>query len=153
MALYTVSVNGVALSTTNDLKTFVTTATGAGSFLRLSEYYLAGEAGSSAVARVAINRPSVVGVTGTGAQTPEKLSPSSVAAAFSVFTGWSGSQPTLSTNDVHTPTFNAFGGVALWGAPPGQEIVVGTQGAVANLSVRSRSGTSTVSGHFVIEEV
>jgi hypothetical protein len=151
MAFYTTSVNGVALSTTNDLKTFVTTATGAGSVIAMSEYYLAGEAGASAVCRVAINRPSAVGITGAGAQTPEKVSPASVAAAYTVYTGWT-TQPVLVANDVQTPTFNAFGGVALWGAPPGQEIVVGSQGAIANLSVRSRSGTSTVSGHFIVEE-
>jgi hypothetical protein len=152
MARYSGSINGVALSTTNDLRTIETTATGAGSVVKVSEIYLAGEAGSSAVARVVVNRPSVAP---TGAGTPvvaEKLDPASVAAAFEFNSTYASSQATLSTNDVLILGFNAFGGVVRWLAMPEFEIVVGSQGAVAYLSVRSRSGTSTVSGHIIVEE-
>lgn len=150
MARYSSSVNGVALNTSNDLKTNITTATGAGSVIRVYEIYLGGEAASSAVARVAVNRPGTAGVTPT-TQTAEKLDPASAAASSSVATTWS-TQPVLSSNDVVIIEFNAFGGVVRWYAGPGSEIVVGSQGAVANLSFRSRSGTSTVSGHVLFEE-
>lgn len=150
MAKYSSSINGTALSTTTDTRTVVTTATGQGSVARVYEIYLGGEAGSSAVARVVVNRPSAAGTTPTN-QVPEKLDPASVAAAVIVASTWS-AQPTLSTNDVIILVFNAFGGVVRWYAGPDSEIVVGSQGAVANLSVRSRSGTSTVSGHILFEE-
>lgn len=152
MARYSVSVNGVALSTTNDLKTLQTTATGAGSVLKVPEILLAGEAGSSAVARVVVNRPSAAPTGAATSQTPEKIDPASVAAAFTAATTYASSQPTLSTNDVILLPFNAFGGVIRWLAMPDYEIVVGSQGAVAYLSIRSRSGTSTVSGHIIVEE-
>src|SRR5687768_5753892 len=100
MALYSVSYNGVALSTTNDLRTLQTTATGQGSVVKLYELYIAGEAGSSAVARVVVNRPSAAPTGGATAQTPEKFDPASVAAAFTAATTYATTQPTLSTNDV-----------------------------------------------------
>lgn len=158
MARYACSVNGIALSTTADYKTLVTAATGQGSVLRLYEISLAGEAGSSTVARTAIFRPSAVGITiGANTQTPVKIDPSSGAAVFTVagtaaaVTTWS-TQPVIVNDDVLTPTFNAFGGGFRWIAPPDSEIIVGAQGAIANLSFRSRSGTPTVSGHVLVEE-
>lgn len=157
MSQYTGNYQGITLSTTADLKTLVTTATGQGSVLKLIEAWFSGEAGSSTVGRIGVNRPSTAGVTINGTQTPEKVNPASVNAAFSLagtataVSNWT-TQPVLSTNDVLSPTLNAFGGVVRWVAPPGSEIVVGGQGAVANLSIRSRSGTPAVSGHLVIEE-
>lgn len=153
MARYSNSVAGQNLSTANDLRTLVTTATGAGSAIALYELLLNGEESASSVARVAINRPGTAGITQNTAQTPEKLHPASAAAAFSVtaLAGWT-TQPVLSTNDVAEVGFNAFGGIARWVAIPGSEIIVGTQGAVANLSIRSRSGTGVVSGHILTEQ-
>lgn len=152
MARYAASYNGIALSTTNDVRTLQTTATGQGSVIRVYEIYLGGESSSSTVARVAVNRPSAAP---TGAATnvvPEKVDPASVAAAFTNASTYATTQPTLSTNDVLILAFNAFGGVVRWFATPDGEIVVGSQGAVAYLSTRSRSGTPTVSGHILVEE-
>lgn len=158
MAKYSCSVNGVALSTTLDFKTLVTTATGAGSVLAVYELSFSGEAGSSTPVRTAVNRPSSVGATiGANVQTPVRINPASAVAAFSVagtasaVSSWS-TQPGITTDDVLTPTFNAFGGVYRWVAPPDSEIIVGSQGAIANLTFRSRSGTPTVSGHILVEE-
>lgn len=151
MARYTSGMNGLTLSTSNDTRTVITTATGAGSVVKVHEIFFGGEASSSAVARIAVNRPGTAGITPTTVAT-EKMNPASVASTFTVASGWS-TQPVLSTNHVLIPTFNAFGGLFRWQAPPDGELVVGTQGAVANLSVRSLSGTSVVSGHLVIEEL
>jgi hypothetical protein len=159
MARYTGNYQGVTLSASaQDLKTLVTTATGQGSVLRLIEIYIAGEAGSSTVARMAVNRPSAIGVTiGANTQVPEKVDPASVAAAFSLagsataVSSWT-TRPVLTTNDVLGPALNAFGGVIRWVAPPDSEVVVGSQGAVANLCIVSRSGTPAVTGHIIIEE-
>jgi len=158
MAKYSANMQGVTLSTTNDFHTLVTTATLQGSVLRVIEVWIAGEAGASTVARIAVNRPGTNGITiGATVQTPEKVDPASVAAAFSIagsattVSSWS-TQPVLSTNDVISPSFNAFGGVVRWVAPPDSEIIVGSQGAVANLSFRSRNGTPNVAGHILVEE-
>jgi hypothetical protein len=158
MARFSCSTNGLALSTSADYHTLVTAATGVGSVLKVYEFFLAGEAGSSAVVRVAINRPSAVGITiGATVQTPVKVNPASGVATFTVagsasaVSSWS-TQPAITADDVLTPTFNAFGGAFRWIAPPDSEVVVGAQGAVANLIFRSRSGTSTCSGHILVEE-
>lgn len=151
MARYTYSIAGVALSTSADVGTIVTAATGAGSVVDLHEIWLAGEAGSSSFARVVVNRPGSVGVTPT-TQTLNKLKPSSPNPTFTVASSFA-TPPVLSAQHVLVPAFNAFAGVIKWTAMPGGQVTVGGQGAIANLSVRSASGTPTVSGHFIMEEV
>lgn len=151
MAIYACSF-AEALSTSDDLRTLQTTATGQGSVLKVGEIYLAGESGSSSVARLVVNRPSA---SPTGAATnvvPEKMDPASIAAAFTNASTYATTQSTLSTNDVLTLGFNTFGGVVRWVPMPGYEPVVGSQGAVAYLSTRSRSGTPNISGHILVEE-
>lgn len=160
MAKYALSINAVTASTTQDVKTLITTVTGAGSALSVFELSLQGGDSSSTFTRMVVNRPSAVGITiGANTQTPEKINPASVAAATSAMAGtssavstWS-TPPTLSTNDILVPAINTFGGEYRWVAMPGSEIIVGTQGAVANLSLRSRSGTGALSGHVLFEEM
>jgi hypothetical protein len=123
------------LSTTDDLRTLQTVATGQGSVLKVIEVSLSGESSSSAVTQFAVNRPS-------GAPT----------GAFTNASTYATTQPTLSTNDVLNPSLNTFGGIYRWVAYPGSEIVVGGQGAVAYLSFRARSGANPVSGHIIVEE-
>ncbi len=153
MAVYAFSANGVALSTTIDTGTITTTATGAGSAVEMKELFFSGEAGSSSYARLVVNRPSAAPTGAITASTLNKLSPSAPNPTFQVGTAWAATNPTLSSTDVLTPGFNAFAGQAHWWALPGCEVVVGTQGAVAYLSIRSRSGTPTVTGHVLIEEL
>lgn len=153
MAFFSYSVNGTALATTTGLLTVETTATGAGSVVSVTEIMLGGESGSSTVARVAVNRPSAAPTGARTAQTAEKLNPASGSASHFVATAYATTQGTLSTNDVAILGFNTFGGVVRWVAAPKQEIIVGTQGAVAYLIIRSRSGTPTVSGHIIVEEL
>lgn len=141
-----------AFSTTTGCRTITSTATGQGSSLKVFEIYVGGEASSSTVTRLGINRPSAVP---TGAATnvvPEKLDPASIAAAFTNASSFATTQGTISTNNVLTLGFNAFGGVVRWVAAPDGEVIVGTQGAVAYLIIRSQSGTPTCSGHFLVEE-
>ncbi len=152
MGKYTYSIAGTALSTTTGLLTIQTTATGAGSVVNVGEILLGGEAGSSSVARIAVNRPSAAPTGAATAQTAEKLHPAAPTASAVIATAYASTQGTLSTNDVLAWAFNAFGGFVRWVAMPGEEVVVGTQGAVAYLIIRSRSGTPTVSGHIVTEE-
>lgn len=152
MARYSSAINGVTLSTTNDTRTIVTTASGSGSQVKVYEFFLAGEAGSSTPTRVAVNR-STGGTTGSasGSIAVAKLSVTTPNNACSVFDTWS-VQPSLVTGDVITPTFNAFGGGFKFMAIPGGEILVLAQGAAVNLSFRGRNGTPTASGHILFEE-
>lgn len=141
-----------ALSTSDDLRTIQSVASGQGSSLKVYEVFIGGEASSSTPARLVANRPSA---SPTGAATnvvPEKIDPSSVAAAFTNSSTYASTQSTLSTNDILTISFNAFGGVVRWVPSPDGEIIVGTQGAIAYLSFRSRSGTPSVGGHILVEE-
>jgi hypothetical protein len=140
------------LSTTDDLRTLQTVATGQGSVLKVIEVSLSGESSSSAVTQFAVNRPSGAPTGAATNVTPEKIDPASVAAAFTNASTYATTQPTLSTNDVLNPSLNTFGGIYRWVAYPGSEIVVGGQGAVAYLSFRARSGATPVSGHIIVEE-
>lgn len=151
MAAYAVSINGATASTTNDTVTFVTAATGAGSVIGVYELHLGGEASSSTVVRFALDR-STGGTTGGGAYTLVKLSPSAPSATVAAYSTWA-AQPTLSGSRCLTPAFNAFGGQFKWMAAPDRPIIVGTQGAAANLSLRSLSGTPVFSGTFLLEEL
>lgn len=151
MAKYSIPLVGKTLSTTDDTVTLLTAATGAGSVLKVFEVMLGGEDTSSTVNRVPLSRPTVVGTTGSSAITAVKLNPASAAATFTAPTAW-GTQPTLSGGQALVFAFNSFGGVVRWLAAPDSEIVVGNQGAVANLSLRSASGTGQVSGHILVEE-
>ena len=143
--VYSGTRQGIALSTTADLWTLTVGASGQH---RILELFIAGEATASAVARVAVNRPSTAGATPTN-QTPEKFSTRSPAAVSTFATAWT-TQPTLAANDLITMTFNAFGGSDKFVPQPGAEIyqVNGEQ-----VSSRSRSGTSTVSAHAIWEEL
>lgn len=150
MAVYTHAYVNKTLSTSDDTATMITTATGVGSVIRVEEFFIGGEASSSTATRVVINRPGSVGVTPT-TQALQKLDPASATATFTVATTWS-TQPVHAAQHVLAISFNAFGGVVRWVAQPDRPIVVGGQGAVANLSFRGASGTPVISGYFQIEE-
>jgi hypothetical protein len=155
MANYSSTINGQALSVTLDTMTIITTATGQGSAVALKELYLSGESSASAYNRVVLNRPGSVGVTPVVVAVT-KLHPASVTPLFTVASNVGGNawttNPVISATDILIPGLNTFAGQMHWYALPGCEVIVGTQGAVANLSLRSRSGTSTISGHMIIEE-
>jgi hypothetical protein len=136
---------GATLSTTADLWA---NTVGASGQHRILESLVGGEAAAAAVARVVINRPSGAGVTPTN-QTPEKMSTRSPAAVSTFVTAWA-TNPTLSTNDLITHAFNAFGGNDRWVPQPGEEIY---QVNGESVSCRSRSGTSVVSAHDIWEEL
>lgn len=151
MAKFSLAYQGVTLNTGTDIRTLVTAAAVPATVLRLYEVSISGEAGSSSVDRLAVNRVTTVG-TAIVAITPEKLDTASAAPTANAYASSWGGQPVLSTNDVLSPTINGFGGVYRWVAPPDSEIVVGGLGTVLNLSFRPRAGTTVVSGHLLVEE-
>jgi hypothetical protein len=142
--VYSGSRGGVALSTSADLWTYTSAATGQARVLEIS---IGGEATVSAVTRVGFYNASS-GATPTN-QTMEKFSTRSPAAGGTFATAWT-TAPTLNTNPVLWFAFNAFGGADKWIAQPGGESYVVNGEKV---SKRSNSGTSTVSGHVIVEEM
>ena len=134
---------GAVLSTTADALTFQAAAAGQG---RILELVIGGEATASAINRLSVQRAGTA-ITGNTAITPEKFNTRSPAAA-GVY-GKAGTQA-LAGNPLLSFGFNAFGGFIDWKAAPGEELYYVNSEVI---SVRSASGTSTVSLTGVTEEL
>lgn len=152
MAKYSSTVSNVTLNTFNAFRGFQTnTANNPGSIVKIYEISLSGENGSSTVNRIGVNRATSLG-TSSMTQVPEKLSNTIPAGGATVITAYS-VEPAQGTNDVLLPTFNGFGGVYRWVAPPDSELLVAANGATANnIIFRPRAGNTVVSGHVLFEE-
>lgn len=141
--VYSIINAGTALSTTADNLTFQAASTGQG---RILELIIGGEATASAVNRVSVQRAGT-SITSNSAITPEKFNSRSPAAAGTY--GKAGTQ-SLVGNPMLSLAINAFGGFVRWVAAPGEEIYFVNSEVV---SVRSASGTSTVSSTGIFEEL
>jgi hypothetical protein len=141
---YSLSRAASALSTTNDTLTIIAAAARA---LRIHEVMLAGQGTASAANEVAVARSSA-GTTPGGAVTEVGLNPNNAALAATNATTWS-VQPTLGDVLLRLGV-NANGAINRWVAKPGQEIEVP---AATQISIRSISGTSSVSLHVIVEEI
>jgi hypothetical protein len=135
--------SATALSTTADNLTFQAASAGQG---RILEIIIGGEATASAVNRIALQRAGT-SITSNTAITPEKFNSRSPAAA-GVY-GKAGTQA-LVGNPMFSLPINAFGGYIDWKAAPGEEIYYVNSEVV---SIRSLSGTSTVSSTGIFEEL
>lgn len=141
--VYSIINAGTALSTTADNLTCQAASAGQG---RILEIIVGGEAASSAVNRLSVQRAGT-SITSNTAITPEKFTSRSPAAAGTY--GKAGTQ-SLVGNPMLSLAFNAFGGFLDWKAAPGEEIYFVNSEVV---SMRSASGTSTVSSTIVFEEL
>jgi hypothetical protein len=141
--VYSIINAGTALSTTGDNLTFQAASAGQG---RILEIIIGGEATSSAVNRVSVQRTGT-SITGNSAITPEKFNTRSPAAAGTY--GKTGTQA-LVGNPMLSLAFNAFGGFIRWVAAPGEELYYVNSEVIA---IRSASGTSTVSSTGIFEEL
>jgi len=141
--VYAITKLGTALSVTADNLTFQAASAGQA---RILEIIIGGEATVSAVARVLVNRAGT-SITGNSAQTPEKFNSRSPAAAGTY--GSTGTQA-LVGNAMVALAFNAFGGFIRWVAAPGEEMYYVNSEVI---SMRSASGTSTVSSTGIFEEL
>lgn len=157
MSLYSLAINGTTLSTSNAAAAIKTAATGAGSVCKVQEIYMAGEASSSAVARVGASFTTAGGTLDT-TYAPKALDQSSGASTVgagstSTTYAWSASAPSPAGTDCRLfLAFNAYAGVVRWVAPPNGKLIVGGQGAAAAFDLRSYSGTSVISGHVIYEQ-
>jgi len=141
--VYSIVNPGVALSTSADTLTLQAAAAGQ---TRGLEIIIGGEATASAVNRVSVQRAGT-SITGNSAITPEKFNTRSGTAAGTY--GKAGTQA-LSGNPTLSLAFNAFGGFIRWVAQPGEELYVVNSEVY---SMRSASGTSTVSATWIFEEL
>lgn len=144
-ARYTVTRTATALSTTADFMTIVNSSTRA---LKIWAIRFYGAGTASAFNEVAVARSSG-GTTGGGAITPTpKSTLASASGITAAYTTWS-AQPTLGVV-IERMGVNANGGIAAKVFPPGGEIDVPPSGQI---SIRSISGTSSVTGEVEFEEV
>lgn len=141
--VYSIIKAGTALSTTADLLTHKSGASGQG---RILELMIGGEATTSAVNRISVQQVNAT-LASNGAITPEKFNSRSPAAAG---TYGAGNTSALLGNPMLSISLNAFGGFIRWVAAPGEEMYYLNGEAIG---VRSASGTSTVSGTSVFEEL
>jgi len=141
--VYSIIRSGTALSTTADHLGFQASSTGQG---RILEIIIGGEATSAAVNRVFINRAGI-GFSGSVAITPVKFNTRSPNAAGTYAQNASQS---LVGNPLIILAFNAFGGFIRWVAAPGEEMYYENSEVI---SIRSNSGTSTVSSTGIFEEL
>jgi hypothetical protein len=141
--VYSIINAGAALSTTGDALTFQAASAGQA---RILELIIGGEATSSAVNRISVQRAGT-SITANSAITPEKFNTRSPAAAGTY--GKAGTQA-LSGNPMLSIAFNAFGGFIRWVAAPGEELYYLNSEVI---SIRSASGTSTVSSTGIFEEL
>ena len=141
--VYSIINSGTALSTTADNLTCQASASGQG---RILEIIVGGEATSSAVNRVLVQRAGTA-ITANTVITPEKFNSRSPAAAGTY--GKAGTQA-LAGNAMLVLAFNAFGGFVRWVAAPGEEMYYVNSEVI---SMRSGAGTSTVSSTLVFEEL
>lgn len=136
---------GAAISTTADHLHFKAAAAGQA---RILELIIGGEATSSAVNRIAIERENAT-LSGATALTPEKFNTLSPAAA-GTYGHTNGSAILTASTYLLVFAVNAFGGFIDWKAAPGEELLY-QSGEV--IGIRSLSGTSTFSSTAVFEEL
>lgn len=146
---YTIPLPNTTLSTTLSSLTIIAGATRA---LKLVEIYLAGTGTASASNDVGVYRVATAGVTGAGAITPAPLNPASPAAFLTNFTSYT-TQPVIGAKLLDIPV-NSNGGVGYYRPQAGQEIEIPAGNvAASSVTIRSVSGTGTVAGWVIVEEI
>lgn len=146
---YTIPLASTALSTANSLLTIVSGATKA---FKVCEIYLAGTGTASAANDVGLYRVATAGITPGGAITPVPLNSSSNAASMTTATSYA-TQPVLGSKLLDIPV-NSNGGVGYYRPQPGLEIeVLAGNVAAGSITLRSVSGTGTVAGWVIVEEI
>ena len=146
MGFYSLSRTNTALSTTNDFLTVIPATTRTFDLIEVS---LGGMGTASAANELQVAR-STGGTTSGGAVTAQPLREAQAAAGFTNATTWT-MQPTLGPVLLRLPC-NANGGIYRWVRPPGQVITFVDGNTNEQLSLRSATGTSSISLHLILEE-
>lgn len=128
--------------------------------VNILEIYEGGQAGSSTPTLMILSRDSTVAVTnsyGTGA-TDAAMDASTAALAAPPLTGNTNSTKPQRSSSLHllNLSFNAFGGVVRWVAPPGEEIsVIGNTASLGEVSFSAFTGGTPgpMGGHLIYEAI
>lgn len=146
---YKIPLGAVTLSTANSSLTVISGATRA---LKITEIYLAGTGTASASNDVGLYRVGTAGVTGSAAITPAPDNPAAPAQAFTNFTAYV-TQPVVGAKILDMPV-NSNGGVFYYRPMKGDEIEIPAGNVAAgSVTIRSVSGTGTVTGWVTVEEI
>lgn len=146
---YSIPLASTTLSTTNSSLTIIAGATRA---LKVVEIYLSGTGTASASNDVGVYRVGTAGATGAGAVTAAPLNPAAPAVSFTNFTSYT-TQPVVGTKIFDIPV-NSNGGVGYYRPQPGQELEIPAGNVAAStITLRSVSGTGTVAGWVIVEEI
>ena len=125
----------------------------------ISEIFMGGQAGSSAVQLLDVARDSTVCVTPTALTTAESdaalnASTAALAAPPVSFTTASTQPQRSATLGLLMLPFNAFGGLVRWVAYPGEELnLLGNTASLGEISASFYTGTTgaSVGGHIIYE--
>ena len=151
MAFYVVARESTAPVQTN---VFLALTAATDEIGRVGDIFIGGEATAALVNAYAIRRSTTNGVTPT-AQTPAQISSTTPVAQVSGATTFTGTEPvTAAAPAIWTASFNAFGGVIRWAAPPGQELLI--NGAVPDNEISLEAAIaspSIISCQLVFEEI
>lgn len=146
---YKLPITSATLSTTLSSLTIITGATRA---LKVTEIYLAGTGTASASNVVGLYRVATAGVTGATPVTAVPDNPASPAISATNFTAYT-TQPVVGALLLAMPV-NANGGVFYYRPMKGDEIEIPAGNVAAGtVTIRSISGTGTVSGWVTVEEI
>lgn len=153
MAVFTLRRAGAAITPDTGTATFMTAIAATNRGLRVQEMSFSGLGTASAANEFQV-AASPTGTTPGGAVTPAPYNPLSTAvASFTTATTWATS-PAVTAQGGVSIGVNANGGTYRWLAKTNFELIA--QQAIAAMAIMSFkvvSGTSTISHHAIIEEV
>jgi len=152
MSTYSATVSGATPSTTNDTMT-ITGASASTPYAQIIEVSVSGMGTASAANELGLFNVTTVGATGSGAITPNKFSPFSVAAVAVINTGWT-TQPTVG-GELIALGCNSNGGIYRWVARPGEEISLygnAANGGQYSLRFKNSASAGPVTVHLVWQE-
>ena len=146
---YKLPISSATLSTTLSSLTIISGAVRA---LKITEIYIAGTGTASASNVVGLYRVATAGVTGSAAITAAPDSTGSPTQSFTNFAAYV-TQPVVGSVLLAMPV-NANGGVFYYRPMKGDEIEIPAGNVAAGtVTIRSISGTGTISGWITVEEI
>ena len=129
-------------------------ANAAGEVGRIAEFHWGGESTATTAMRTRLVRPTTAGVTPT-VGTDGVRHPGSQAARLRFITAWT-TQPVLPADGVaelFVTSWNSHGGVVLWKASPGEEIVIINGLLTSSVSCRAVLGVGVSSYGALWDEI
>jgi hypothetical protein len=153
MALYTIRKPGGAITPDTGTVTYMSMITAATRSIRIQEFSHSG-LGTASAANELRMAPAPVGTTPGGAVTPTPFSPlATVAAGFTTATTYA-TAPAINAQAGISYGVNSNGGTYRWLAKTNFELIASAGiASFATMAWAVVSGTGTLTGHVLIEEI